>query len=109
MIDKSYAPSWGQKWQKSLAERDEIFSKLGKDLGDTVELTENVAFKSPNHAGGFATGHNVNAWVTWKDQNSKCKTDPKTGLPVRRVIVGGSGLVTHGASILSMKVPRSKR
>jgi predicted nucleic acid-binding Zn ribbon protein len=37
------------------------------------------------------------------------KTDPKTGLPVRRVIVGGSGLVTHGASILSMKVPRSRR
>lgn len=37
------------------------------------------------------------------------KRDPKTGLPVRRVIVGGSGLVTHGASILSMKVPRSKR
>ncbi len=37
------------------------------------------------------------------------KTDPKSGLPVRRVIVGGSGLVTHGASILSMKVPRSRR
>jgi predicted nucleic acid-binding Zn ribbon protein len=35
--------------------------------------------------------------------------DPETGLPVRRVIVGGSGLVTHGASILSMKVPRSRR
>ena len=28
------------------------------------------------------------------------KVEPKTGLPVRRVIVGGSGLVTHGASIL---------
>ena len=37
------------------------------------------------------------------------RKDPKTGQPVRRVIVGGSGLVTHGASILSMKVPRSKR
>ena len=35
--------------------------------------------------------------------------DPETGLPVRRIIVGGSGLVTHGASILSMKVPRSRR
>ena len=29
--------------------------------------------------------------------------DPETGLPVRRIITGGSGLVTHGASILSMK------
>lgn len=37
------------------------------------------------------------------------KVDPKTGLPVRRVITGGSGIVTHGASILSMKVKRSRR
>ena len=36
------------------------------------------------------------------------KTDPKTGQAVRRVIVGGSGIVTHGASILSMKVRRSR-
>ncbi len=28
--------------------------------------------------------------------------DPKTGAPVRRVIVGGSGLITRGTSILSM-------
>ena len=28
--------------------------------------------------------------------------DPKTGRPVRRVISGGSGIVTHGTSILSM-------
>ena len=37
------------------------------------------------------------------------KKDPKTGEPVRRVITGGSGIVTHGASIMSMKVPRSRR
>ena len=36
------------------------------------------------------------------------KVEPNTGLPVRRVIVGGSGVVTHGASILSMKVRRSR-
>jgi predicted nucleic acid-binding Zn ribbon protein len=35
--------------------------------------------------------------------------DPVTGLPVRRVITGGSGIVTRGTSILSMKVKRSKR
>ncbi|MBK7999051.1 MAG: zinc ribbon domain-containing protein [Verrucomicrobia bacterium] len=35
--------------------------------------------------------------------------DPKTGEPIRRVIVGGSGWVTHGASILSMKVPRGRK
>lgn len=28
--------------------------------------------------------------------------DPRTGQSVRRVITGGSGIVSHGASILSM-------
>jgi len=46
--------------------------------------------------------------VEQKMSDPPLKKDPKTGLPVRRVIIGGSGLVTHGASILSMKVPRSK-
>lgn len=71
VIDKSHSPSWATKWSKSLAEREEIFTKYGRDLGDTIELTENVAFKSPNHAGGFATGHNINAWVTWKDESGQ--------------------------------------
>ncbi|MBM3821654.1 MAG: zinc ribbon domain-containing protein [Verrucomicrobia bacterium] len=34
--------------------------------------------------------------------------DPQSGQPVRRIIIGGSGWVTHGTSILSMKVKRSK-
>ena len=34
--------------------------------------------------------------------------DPQTGLPVRRVIIGGSGIVTHGASILSMSRPKRR-
>ncbi len=47
--------------------------------------------------------------VQQKMSDPPLKVDPETGLPVRRVIVGGSGLVTHGASILSMNVKRSKR
>ena len=35
--------------------------------------------------------------------------DPESGLPVRRVITGGSGVVTHGASILSMKTKGGRR
>ena len=35
--------------------------------------------------------------------------DPKTGQPVRRVITGGSGIVTHGASILSMSKRRGPK
>jgi hypothetical protein len=47
--------------------------------------------------------------VEQKMSDPSLKTDPESGLPVRRVITGGSGLVTHGASILSMKVKGSKR
>jgi predicted nucleic acid-binding Zn ribbon protein len=47
--------------------------------------------------------------VEQKMSDPALTTDPETGLRVRRVITGGSGVVTHGASILSMKVPRSRR
>lgn len=71
VIDKTYAPSWANNWPKSLAERNELFEKYGKDLGKTIELTENIPFKSPNHAGSFVTGHSINAWTTWKDKDGK--------------------------------------
>jgi len=41
--------------------------------------------------------------VQQKMSDPPLQTDPQTGEPVRRIITGGSGLVTHGASILSMK------
>ncbi len=47
--------------------------------------------------------------VEQKMSDPPLKADPETGLPVRRVIIGGSGIVTHGASILSMNVRRPKR
>ena len=47
--------------------------------------------------------------VEQKMSDPPLKTDPKTGQPVRRIIIGGSGMVTHGASILSMNVKRSRR
>lgn len=35
--------------------------------------------------------------------------DPETGVPVRRVIVGGCGNIMRGTSILSMNNPRRGR
>ncbi len=35
--------------------------------------------------------------------------DPESGLPVRRIILGGSGPVMRGTSILSMNNPRKGR
>lgn len=71
VIDKSYAPSWGTAYPKSLAEREDVFSKYGSDNEDTITLENNVPFRSPNHAGGFVAGANVNAWITWKSKDGK--------------------------------------
>ena len=71
IIDKSCAPSWASDWPKSFAEREDIFRKQGKDLGDRIELVESVPFRSPNHAGGMVAGRSVNAWTTWKDADGK--------------------------------------
>ena len=35
--------------------------------------------------------------------------DPKTGEPCKRIIVSGSGFVTHGASIMSMNVKSGRK
>ena len=47
--------------------------------------------------------------VVQKMSDSALKTDPESGLPVRRIITGGSGWITHGTSILSMKSPRGRK
>ena len=47
--------------------------------------------------------------VEQKMSDAPLKVDPQSGLPVRRVITGGSGIVTRGTSILSMNVKRSRR
>ena len=71
VIDKTCAPSWVKDWPQAVVEREELLKKYGKDMGDSVELVENVPFKSPNHAGGFVTGRNINAWTTWKNSGGK--------------------------------------
>lgn len=35
--------------------------------------------------------------------------DPESGLPVKRIIIGGSGNIMRGMSILSMNNPRKGR
>jgi predicted nucleic acid-binding Zn ribbon protein len=47
--------------------------------------------------------------VQQKMSDPPLTTDPQTGEPVRRIIVGGSGMVTHGASILSMNTKKGRR
>ena len=47
--------------------------------------------------------------VQQKMSDPPLKKDPETGLPVRRVITGGSGNIFRGLSILSMNVKRSRK
>ena len=46
--------------------------------------------------------------IEQKMSDSALTHDPKSGLPVRRVITGGSGLVTRGTGILSMNRPKRR-
>lgn len=71
VIDKEHAPSLERAFPAVIIERQQIFTKFGSDEGPTITLQENVPFKSPNHAGGFVTGRNVNAWTTWKNKDGK--------------------------------------
>lgn len=47
--------------------------------------------------------------VQQKMTDPPLKKDPETGLPVKRVITGGSGNIYRGVSILSMNVKPRKR
>lgn len=46
--------------------------------------------------------------VEQKMSDAPLTKDPETGLPVKRVITGGSGLVMRGTSILSMNKPKRR-
>ena len=47
--------------------------------------------------------------IEQKMSDSALTHDPESGLPVRRVITGGSGNIMRGTSILSMNNPRRGR
>ena len=47
--------------------------------------------------------------VVQKMKDKPLTKHPETGEPVERVITGGCGVVFHGASIMSMNVPKGKR
>jgi hypothetical protein len=69
-IDKSTAPSMQREWPKDYLEREELLAKA-EDHGDYAVLLENIPFRSPNSASGFAAGRSTNAWTTWKNKDGK--------------------------------------
>lgn len=71
VIDKAYSERWATHYPEVLAEREERLRSKGKDLGDIVELHENISFNSPSRASMFVAGRNSNGWTDWKDSKDK--------------------------------------
>lgn len=67
LIDKSHTPSFEKSWPEQVVRRRNMFVHQTIDRGDYVELANNLAFKSPNQAGGIVTGRSINAWTIWKN------------------------------------------
>jgi predicted nucleic acid-binding Zn ribbon protein len=47
--------------------------------------------------------------VEQKMSDPPLESDPETGAPVRRIITGGSGVIFHGPSILSMNTRKGRK
>lgn len=67
IMDREPSKGWASYPLEQQGERESLLSFYGKDNGDTVTLTENIRFKSPNHAGKILLGRSINAWKTWKN------------------------------------------
>ncbi len=67
IMDREPSKGWTSYPLDQQGERESLLSFYGKDSGDTVALTENIRFKSPNHAGKILLGRSTNAWKTWKN------------------------------------------
>lgn len=67
IMDRDPGRGWANYPLEQQAERENLISFYGKDNGDTVIFTDNIRFKSPNHAGKILLGRSTNAWKTWKN------------------------------------------
>ncbi len=66
-IDTQYTNTWATAHPSALAFRNDTLTAKATVADGVATLTENVTFRSPNSAGGFVTGHSVNAWKAWKN------------------------------------------
>ena len=76
------------------------FLRLSTFLAMTTYIYETIPKNSDEEPRRFE--------VQQKMSDPPLETDPESGLPVKRVITGGSGVVFHGTSILSMNTKGSK-
>ncbi|MFT4638114.1 MAG: putative nucleic acid-binding Zn ribbon protein [Verrucomicrobiales bacterium] len=77
-----------------------LFLGLASFLSMTTYIYETIPENADEETRRFEVQQNMS--------DPALKTDPETGLPVKRVITGGSGVVFHGTSILSMNTKGSR-
>lgn len=72
-VDASISSVWAKNHPYALEQRVKILHQqsLIVEKDDTYILRENVAFRSPNTAGGFAVGRSANAWTLWKNERGR--------------------------------------
>lgn len=71
IIDITKSDTWAKSYPSANQFRNEVFKTKSIIKDEIVILKENIPFGSPNIAGGFASGRNVNAWTTWKNESGQ--------------------------------------
>lgn len=69
VMDRQPSKGWTGYPPEQQAERKKLIATYETDPNSsTVTFTDNVSFKSPNHAGKILLGRSTNAWTTWKNE-----------------------------------------
>ena len=68
IVDLEPGKGWQGYPEHEVAERKILIdSNLHSLKEGAITLSDNVSFKSPNHAGRTLLGRSANAWTTWKN------------------------------------------
>lgn len=68
VMDREPGKGWARYHDQERTERESLLRIYGQDGLDVVSLTDNVSFKSPNHASRILLGRSANAWMIWKNE-----------------------------------------
>lgn len=71
IMDREPGKGWYRYPEQEQSERLSLVKMYGLDSADTITFTDNISFKSPNHAGRILLGRSINAWVTWKNESGQ--------------------------------------
>lgn len=67
IMDREPGKGWTRYPADQQAARASLIQIYGSDSNETILFTDNVSFKSPNHASRILLGRSANAWTTWKN------------------------------------------